>query len=379
MVNDETYEGSDGPQDQPSESVSPTPVDKGVQGIKESVDDAIDPALAHRKKKSAGLRRKCKAKSMSPDYYDINNLSYLLDDDLPLRRRDLGNQALVLTADDFDTIFTVDVILKTGIRITYDTTVLEDEDDIFILYPDDLGNKEFEPVKNPSLRDCLDRLPDDFTWQIDTLLRDIFSDIEFDAVLEQNDAWDAIIKDEPNFERLLSKAREAGISDDYRKRFVCIRLREEIENGQYLAASAKLKIADMGTADQQASFASLATDMQSEFESARKKERYMAEARTVVHTLFADVLEGDRVDFVAQEPAFWNSLNSVSKLQPAERIRFGRKCGVPEKHLRRFALETLQKKLELPVDAWIVRFLTEMDYSTPEATAFFEERMMKKS
>lgn len=371
MVDDETYEDIDGPHDEASEqNVSPTPVDEGVKGFKESVDDALDPVSARTKEKLAELDRRTESGEISPDRYDINELSYLIDDDLPLRKKDLGNRALVLTADILDGIFAIDVITKTGKRVKYDTT----GQDILILYPDDLGNKEFEPVKDPSLEECLERLPDDFTSQLDLLLHEIFSDVEFDAVLERNDAWDAIADTEPKFDRLLSKAREAGISEDYRKRFVCVRLREEIDVGQYAAAAAKLTIADMGTPDQRAAFASLAAEMQSELEWARKKEIYVSEARVVVQTLFADVAEGSRESFVSEAPEFWSRITPRTKMLPADRIREGRKSRVPEKHLRRFAWEILQEQLMTPADAWIGHFLTEMGYATPEATAFFQER-----
>lgn len=127
------------------EEQEPT-VEKGLQeGTKDAVESALDPVLARKEQKLRELSAKREAKELSPFDFDLNYIYQLNEAGLPLTRKDMlhetGNQALVLTREDFEVLGCLDFIHVSGERMLIEAESL-DPNDVFILYPHELGDEE---------------------------------------------------------------------------------------------------------------------------------------------------------------------------------------------------------------------------------------------
>ncbi|MEK7143171.1 MAG: hypothetical protein AAB785_03115 [Patescibacteria group bacterium] len=80
---------------------------------------------------------------LDPHYFENNYLEYLQQEDLPLTRDDLGNQAVVITKEEFDKLGFLDMMLPDGEIMTFDSDDLDYEpDDPLIIFPEGLGSRE---------------------------------------------------------------------------------------------------------------------------------------------------------------------------------------------------------------------------------------------
>lgn len=74
---------------------------------------------------------------LSPHDYDLNELAMLQEAGASLTKKDLGNQALVLSRSEFEQFSYIDVVLNNGEDIRIDADSMKDSE--FILFPDDLS------------------------------------------------------------------------------------------------------------------------------------------------------------------------------------------------------------------------------------------------
>lgn len=74
---------------------------------------------------------------LSPHAFDLNQLFQFVEAGIPVKRLDLGNQAIVLTRDDLDQLGYIDVVYKTGDEARIDTEAMNDS--VLIIFPHDLA------------------------------------------------------------------------------------------------------------------------------------------------------------------------------------------------------------------------------------------------
>ena len=112
---------------------------------KEPVGEVLETAPVRKDRKLRQLAAKREANELSEHAVDLNVVFQLNVAGLPLTRRDMvhetGDQALVLTRQDFDVLGSLDFIHASGERMVIEAESL-DPDDVFILYPDEVGNEE---------------------------------------------------------------------------------------------------------------------------------------------------------------------------------------------------------------------------------------------
>jgi hypothetical protein len=88
------------------------------------------------------LAQKRESGELSPHDYDLNFLFMLNEHALPLTRKDVmsetGNQAVVLTRDDFAQLGSITLTLPSGEVITIEAGSMNDP--VFIVFPEDLGD-----------------------------------------------------------------------------------------------------------------------------------------------------------------------------------------------------------------------------------------------
>ncbi len=118
----------------------------GLQKVtKDAIGDALDPVLARKEQKLGVLSAKRESKELSPYDFDLNYIYQLNEAGLPLTRKDMlhetGNQALVLTREDFEVLGCLDFIHASGERMVIEAESL-DPKDVFILYPHEVGDQE---------------------------------------------------------------------------------------------------------------------------------------------------------------------------------------------------------------------------------------------
>ena len=122
-----------------------SPIDEQRQGAKDAIGDAIDPVLARKKQKLRELNARREAKELSPHDFDLNYIFQLNEAGLPLTRKDMlhetGNQALVLSREDLETLGCLDFVHVSGERMLIEPESL-DPNDVFILYPHEVGDEE---------------------------------------------------------------------------------------------------------------------------------------------------------------------------------------------------------------------------------------------
>jgi len=122
-------------------------VDAAQEGTQNALKSALDPVPARKAQKLAGLSARRETHELSPHDFDLNFIYQLNEAGLPLTRRDMqhqtGNQALVLTRDELETLGYLDFIHASGKRTVIWPSSL-DPDDVLILYPDEVGNEERE-------------------------------------------------------------------------------------------------------------------------------------------------------------------------------------------------------------------------------------------
>ena len=125
------------------DTVSPVPDE--LKSTKDNVGDALDPVLARKKQKLQGLSDWREAEENSSFDFDLNWIFQLNQAELPLTRKDMlhetGNQALVLTRSDLETLGCLDFIHVSGERMLIEPESL-DPKDVFILYPHEVGDEE---------------------------------------------------------------------------------------------------------------------------------------------------------------------------------------------------------------------------------------------
>lgn len=113
---------------------------------KASATPEVSPSPKEKKLQELSNRRESGA--LSPHDFDLNFIFQLNQANAPLTRRDLahetGNQAVVLTRADFEALGCLDFIHSSGERMLIEPESLG-EDDVLILYPEDLGDEEGKP------------------------------------------------------------------------------------------------------------------------------------------------------------------------------------------------------------------------------------------
>lgn len=140
-----------GPEQQKDAETPPSPVDIGEGRMGETLDDAIR-EVSPKERMLRELARRREAGEISPHDFDPNIILWLNRENKPLRYSDtiryVGETglpaAVVLTYESMGEIGVLDYIRRTGER---ERTDFEDcsQDDVFILFPEDLGESEEEP------------------------------------------------------------------------------------------------------------------------------------------------------------------------------------------------------------------------------------------
>ena len=122
-----------------------SPVSEKLQRTRGAVEGALDPVLGRKEQKLKELAAKREAKELSPYDFDLNFIFRLNESGLPLTRKDMlhetGNQALVLTREDFEILGCLDFIHASGERMLIEPESL-DPNDVFVLYPHEVGDEE---------------------------------------------------------------------------------------------------------------------------------------------------------------------------------------------------------------------------------------------
>ena len=120
-------------------------VNAELQGNKNAIEGTLVPVLARKEQKLKELSAMREANELSPYDFDLNYIFQLNEAGLPLTRNDLlhetGNQALILSREDFETLGCLDFIHVSGERMLIEPESL-DPNDVFILYPHEVGNEE---------------------------------------------------------------------------------------------------------------------------------------------------------------------------------------------------------------------------------------------
>jgi hypothetical protein len=116
-----------------------------IQETRDGIDDASDVVLKRREQQLKELSAKREAKELSPHDFDLNFIFQLNEVGLPLTRKDMhhetGDQALVLTRENLEELEGLDFIHASGEIVSIEPESL-DPNDVFILYPDEMGDLE---------------------------------------------------------------------------------------------------------------------------------------------------------------------------------------------------------------------------------------------
>jgi hypothetical protein len=120
-----------------------------VQAVRVTLEHMGEPmALSQREMEMRKIAKLRESREISPHDMDLNFLWQLNQSDRPLTRQHLahetGNQAVILTKEDFDALGCIDFIHSSGERMIIDSDCLP-EGNIFVLYPEDLGDEEGKP------------------------------------------------------------------------------------------------------------------------------------------------------------------------------------------------------------------------------------------
>lgn len=127
-----------------------TAVPEGVSEVREDTQSLLV-GKTTRERTPRDLAERREQKELSPFDFDLNFIFQLNQINAPLRASDLrhetGWQALVLTRDDLETLGCLDFISRNGERMMIEPESLS-SDDALILYPEDLGESEGQPVND---------------------------------------------------------------------------------------------------------------------------------------------------------------------------------------------------------------------------------------
>jgi len=95
------------------------------------------------------LRRRRKEGELLQEGFPLENIYYINDDNYenrPLTRKDLGRQAVVLSAEEFSQIGYIDLLLANGEELTIFADDFcsnpNDPEAILVIFPEDLGDEE---------------------------------------------------------------------------------------------------------------------------------------------------------------------------------------------------------------------------------------------
>lgn len=120
------------------------PIEEGRE-TRVSIEHTLVPVIARKEQKLRELSAKREAKELSPHDFDLNYIFQLNQAGLPLTRKDMqhetGNQALVITRDDLETVRYLNFIHSSGERMVIEPESL-DPNDVFILYSHEVGDEE---------------------------------------------------------------------------------------------------------------------------------------------------------------------------------------------------------------------------------------------
>ncbi len=123
------------------------PVDDALINAKDAIEKALDPVSAQREEKLRMLSDWREAEGNSSFDFDLNYIFQLNQAELPLTQKDMlhetGKQALVLTRDDLDILDRLVFINVSGEMVVIKPENV-DPNDVFILYPDEVGNEELK-------------------------------------------------------------------------------------------------------------------------------------------------------------------------------------------------------------------------------------------
>ncbi len=127
---------SENPQGLPEES--PATSKQEINHVRNEIKRDIDQSLSPKERKLQKLRERRESGTLDPYDLDLNFLFQLQQAGDPLTRNDLKNQAVVLTREDFDQLGSMEILLANGESMVIDSESLP-EDDVLIMYPEDLG------------------------------------------------------------------------------------------------------------------------------------------------------------------------------------------------------------------------------------------------
>ena len=119
---------------------TPSEEPETIQTTRSTVEAVLTPR--ERRLRELAERRR---EGLSPHDFDTNEIRRLDDERIPLTRTILGNQAVIIDSDALKVLRGTNIILASGVRSPIDP---EDfgNDDVLIIYPEDLGNEEGKPL-----------------------------------------------------------------------------------------------------------------------------------------------------------------------------------------------------------------------------------------
>lgn len=217
MQIDEMIDGSDGTPDESVES-GDTPVDAGKDAVKKKIGETLDPA-ERKKGKLAALAAKRESKEISEYDFDLNFLFQLNEAEMPLGRKDMrhesGEQAVVLTKEEFDVLGFIDFIHSSGERMVIGSESLDDGD-VFILYPHEVGESAPSPEKQSQKKP--EMLPHEIRMQ--RILFEVFGDAAIDPPAVLHPEWENILaRNQRMIFASVAAGRAKGVPDAYVKAF----------------------------------------------------------------------------------------------------------------------------------------------------------------
>ena len=95
------------------------------------------------------LKRRREKGEIDPEPFPLDRIFYINEpdyEDRPLTRKDLGRQAIELTAREFDQLKVITILLKDGTKLEIFLDDFSsnpgDPEDILVIFPEDLGDMQ---------------------------------------------------------------------------------------------------------------------------------------------------------------------------------------------------------------------------------------------
>ncbi len=354
------------------EPTSAGPVD--IHTAKSSAEDILDPVRARKAEKLRRLAEHREAIEVSEHDLDLNLLFQLNNVNLPLTRREMNNEAVVVTREDLETLRGLDFIHVSGQRMKIEPEYLN-PNDVLILYPWEVADVDRASYATATAEDTPAAVESPMhELRMYSALLEIFSDVIMHPPTEHNAEWDKIVTTVPFTAEAIKQGRAKQVPEVYIRQYAHREVSRHIGNGNYSIALRILRNVGFGTPEEQAEFEAIAAEVDPAVAAELQARLDRTEAIRRIDALFADV--PPRSELAKQLPDFWESVPAIVDM-PAGVIIDGRASGVPEIHLRRFAADIIATKLVKGTYDWIARFLKSMKLGTSDVIAFFEDLSTK--